>query len=76
MAADPDVGPLAIAHDMMAPPIAVKGTDDLHGALEIILKHGVRELIVVDDEGRIVGFLDEAEITRVYHEATASRRPE
>jgi len=29
--------------------------------------------MVVDDLGRIVGFLDEAEITRTYHSSTASR---
>ena len=29
--------------------------------------------MVVDDAGRIVGFLDEAEITRVYHATTATR---
>jgi hypothetical protein len=31
---------------------------------------------VTDDQGRIVGFLDEAEITRVYHDSSMSRRPE
>ena len=32
--------------------------------------------MVIDEEGKIVGFLDEAEITRVYAETTSSRRPE
>jgi hypothetical protein len=27
----------------------------------------VREIVVVNDEGRVVGFLDEAEITQLYH---------
>ena len=36
----------------------------------------LREIAVVGDNGQIVGFLDEAEITRVYHDATVSRRPE
>jgi len=76
MAANPDIGEFAIAHDLMVPPVTVKESDDLQGALDAILEHGVRELIVVDDEARIAGFLDEAEITRVYHDATASRRPE
>jgi CIC family chloride channel protein len=67
MAQEPDIGALAIAHDLMLPPIAVRESDDLHSALEAILKHGVRELVVLDDKGGIVGFLDEAEITRVYH---------
>lgn len=74
VAANPDLGALAIAHDLMVPPVSVKDTDDLQRALEVILEHGLREIVVVDATGRIVGFLDEAEITRVYHDATRSRR--
>lgn len=76
MAANPDLGALAIAHDLMVPPVSVKDSDDLQRALEVILDHGLREIMVVDEDDRIVGFLDEAEITRVYHDATTSRRPE
>jgi chloride channel protein, CIC family len=70
MASDPDVGHFALADDMMASPLSVHDEDDLHVALEKILANNVRELLVVDAEGRIVGFLDEADITRVYHAAT------
>jgi CIC family chloride channel protein len=73
MAANPDIGTLAIADDLMVPPVSVKDTDDLQRALEVILEHGLREIAVVDDNGQIVGFLDEAEITRVYHDATVNR---
>jgi CIC family chloride channel protein len=66
-AQEPELGGLTIAHDLMVAPLAVRETDDLHAALEAILKHGVRELLVLDDAGSIVGFLDEAEITRAYH---------
>jgi CIC family chloride channel protein len=76
MAANPDISDLTIAHDLMVPPVSVSLTDDLQRALEAILEHGLREILVVDEQGRIVGFLDEAEITRVYHDSTASRRPE
>jgi CIC family chloride channel protein len=76
MAANPDIGDLTIAHDLMVPPVSVLMTDDLQRALESILEHGLREIVVTDEAGRIVGFLDEAEITRVYHDATVSRRPE
>jgi CIC family chloride channel protein len=75
IAANPDLGQFAIAHDLMLPPVSVKETDDLQRAVEVILEHGLREILVVGDDGRITGFLDEAEITRVYHSATASRRP-
>jgi chloride channel protein, CIC family len=74
IAANPDLGDLAIAHDLMVPPLSVNDTDDLQQALDAILEHGVRELVVTDAEGRIVGLLDEADITRVYQNATASRR--
>jgi CIC family chloride channel protein len=74
MAANPDVGPLTIAHDLMIPPVSVRDSDNLQRALEAILEHGLREIMVVDVGGRIVGFLDEAEITREYHSTTVSRR--
>jgi CIC family chloride channel protein len=53
------------------PPVSVNDTDSLQRALEVILEHGLREIVVVGPDGRIVGFLDEAEITRVYHSTTA-----
>jgi CIC family chloride channel protein len=74
MAANPDIRELAIAHDLMIAPVCVKDTDDLQRALDAILEHGLRELVVIDAEGRILGLLEEADITRVYQSATASRR--
>ncbi len=74
MAANPDVSGLTIAHDLMIPPVSLLDTDNLQRALEVILEHGLREIVVVDATGRIVGFLDEAEITRAYHSTTVSRR--
>jgi CIC family chloride channel protein len=73
LASNPDLGSLAIADDMMVAPLSVQESDDLHFALEAILKHGVRELLVTDDELHIVGFLDETEITSFYHAATGRR---
>jgi CIC family chloride channel protein len=71
MTASPDLELFTVAADLMAPAIAVKESDDLHSALEQLLTQGVRELLVTNDDGQIVGFLDEAEITRAYHGATA-----
>lgn len=68
--AEPGVAELALAADMMSPPLAVPANETLRRALELILQNGVRELIVIDRSGRIVGFLDEADITRVYRDAT------
>jgi CIC family chloride channel protein len=73
MAANPDIGEFAIAHDLMVPPVSVQDTDDLQCGLEALLEHGVREVIVIGPQARIIGFLDETEITRVYHRATSSR---
>jgi CIC family chloride channel protein len=36
-----------------------------------LLEFGGRELVVTDDAGKIVGFLDEADVTRAYHGETA-----
>jgi CIC family chloride channel protein len=70
-AADPEVSQLALADDMMTAPLSVRDTEDLHVALDLILANNVRELLVVNEDGKIVGFLDEADITRVYHSATS-----
>jgi chloride channel protein, CIC family len=70
-ATDPDVSDLALADDMMASPLTVRESEDLHVALDLMLANSVRELLVVDAAGKIVGFLDEADVTRVYHSATS-----
>ncbi|WP_394823717.1 chloride channel protein [Pendulispora albinea] len=76
MAADPDLSGLALADDMMAAPVSVHEDDDLHVALEVLLSNDARELIVLNDGGHIVGFLDEAEITKTYHgRCTTPARP-
>jgi CIC family chloride channel protein len=68
-AAMKDETPLAlvIAADVMLPPTHVAPRDDLHTALERFLESGLHELPVVEG-GRIVGLLDEAHITRAYHD--------
>jgi CBS domain-containing protein len=35
-----------------------------------MLRHSLREIPVLDDAGKIVGFLDETDITRAYLAAT------
>ena len=70
IAEEPSIAQLAIADDMMLAPVIVHDTDEVSSALEILLRHDAREVVVVDDEGHVVGFLDEAEITRLYHSST------
>jgi len=69
-AADPDVGALTIAHDMMLPPRTVSENDSLRAALELMLEISTREVLITGEDGRIVGLLDEAEITSAYHDRT------
>lgn len=69
-AAEPEIRAIAIAHDMMAHAVTITEDDDLHTALERLVASGLREIIVLGATGDIVGFLDEAEITRVYTEET------
>ncbi|AKT43838.1 chloride channel protein [Chondromyces crocatus] len=75
-AMSPEITEVAIAHDMMETPAAVADTEDLHRALQTLLQHEVRELVVLDADGKIVGFLDEADVARAYHDATAGIRRE
>jgi CIC family chloride channel protein len=72
MAADPELENMTVADDLMGPAIAIRDTDDLHTALETMLANNLREVLVVDGHGRIVGLLDEAEIVQTYHGRTAA----
>jgi CIC family chloride channel protein len=71
-AASKDETPLAlvIAADVMLPVAQVSPLDDLHTALERFLGSGLHELPVVE-AGKVVGLLDEAHITRAYHDYLA-----
>jgi CIC family chloride channel protein len=71
-AGDPEVSRVALADDMMGAPLSVRETDDLHNALEIMIANGMRELLVVDEEGKVLGVLDQTEITVAYLAATAT----
>ncbi|HEY8143687.1 MAG TPA: chloride channel protein [Kofleriaceae bacterium] len=71
LAADRDGTAWAVAADLMIPPITVIAGDDLRCAAERLVSNGLRELPVVGEDGSIVGFIDEAEIARVYLRAAA-----
>lgn len=61
------VGLRIIAADVMLPSVHVTPHDDLHTALERFLGSGLHELPVIEG-GKVVGLLDEAHITRAYHD--------
>jgi CIC family chloride channel protein len=66
VAAEQEMAPWLVAADAMQPPVTVAPEDNLRVASERMLSHGLRELMVVDDQQRIVGFIDEAEIGQTY----------
>lgn len=65
---------VALAVDVMGPPVTVTADDDLHVVLERLLESGMREIPVVDERGQILGLLDETDITRAYHDDIGKRR--
>jgi len=69
--ADVDASAATIA---APPPISVRADHDLRAAAEALLTHHLREIPVIDDQGRVVGHLDEADISRWYLEATTKPR--
>jgi CIC family chloride channel protein len=54
-----------------APPVSIRADHDLRAAAEALLANKLRRIAVVDAEGRLVGHLDEADISRWYLEATS-----
>jgi CIC family chloride channel protein len=73
IATERDLELTTIAADAMQPPVTVRPTDDLRSVTEVMLNEALREVPVTDVTGRIVGFLDEADIRKVYLESTTQR---
>ncbi|MEQ9320180.1 MAG: chloride channel protein [Polyangiaceae bacterium] len=66
VAAERELEVFLVAADTMQEPVTVQPGDNLGRASEIMWTHGLRELLVADEDGQIVGFLDEAEIGQIY----------
>jgi chloride channel protein, CIC family len=66
VAAERELQAFLVAADAMHEPVMVRPGDNLSRASEQMWTHGLRELLVVDEDGQIVGFLDETEISQVY----------
>jgi predicted transcriptional regulator len=49
----------------MLPPVFVRPDDDLRTAAGVLVQNDLREVPVVE-EGRVVGFLDEARVAEAY----------
>jgi len=63
---EPDIDLLVNAADVMRPAVSVTAEDDLHTALELMLANGIGRLPVLDEEGKVLGLVDEAAIAKVY----------
>jgi CIC family chloride channel protein len=70
---DHDLHTLAIAADFMQAAVAVRASEDLRIAADTMLSAGLQQIPVVDADGVITGFLEEADITRAYVAAMSGR---
>jgi chloride channel protein, CIC family len=59
-----------LAADIMSEVVALKAHDHLRRATELMVDSGLRELPVLDEQGQIIAFLDEADIARSYLDAS------
>lgn len=74
--AEPSLAPLVTASDIMRPPASVLMTDSLLTALDLMRSERLPELPIVDDNGGILGFIDEATIAAAYlHESDPKSQP-
>lgn len=63
---EPELQLLVNAADLMQRVKTARREDDLRVALEAMIANGVRQLAVVDDAGRMVGVLEEADVVKAY----------
>jgi CIC family chloride channel protein len=74
LADESDLEALVCATDLMRPPMALQPTDLASRALELMLSMGVRELPLVDSEGKLLGLITEAAIAHEYMRTRAAQR--
>jgi CIC family chloride channel protein len=75
LANDAELLAMTLAVDAMAPAASVSTDDNLRTAAQVMVDNGLREVPVVDKEGRIVAFVDEAEVGKAYLETTSKMDP-
>ncbi len=63
IASNPELHQLAVAADLMMPPVSIAEGADLRSAAQLMLAHDLRSLPVVDAAGTIVGLLDEHDVS-------------
>jgi len=66
LSADQSSTAWTLAADVMQPAVSVRQEDDLRTAMSVMLENELHEIPVVSDDQRVLGMLDEADITEVY----------
>jgi CIC family chloride channel protein len=64
---------ISIAADVMQPAVTARADDDARTATQALLKAGIPEIPVVDDAGKLAGFLGESEIAQAYFKGTPAK---
>ena len=64
---------MMVAVDAMQPPVTVEINDDLRSAVEVMVTNAMREVPALDSDGKLVGLLDENDVTKAYLAATTPR---
>lgn len=73
LGSSPESQPWTVAADLMQAPVTARAEDDLRSAAQTMLDKGLREIPVVAADGKILGFLDEADVAKAYLGATQER---
>jgi len=69
----PELELVATASDLMRPAVSVQADDELACALEKMLETGIRELMVTDSSGCLLGVLDDKEVANAYRQRGKAR---
>jgi CIC family chloride channel protein len=73
LGSSPESHAWTVAADLMQAPATVRAEDDLRSAAQVMLEKALREIPVVAADGKILGFLDEADVAKAYLGATQER---
>lgn len=69
LATEPEGFDSVVAADLMQSPVMVRPENDLGEAIRALLANGMRQIAVVDQNDRLVGVLDEAQLAEAYARA-------
>ncbi len=73
---EPQLELLITASDLMRPPIGVRMTDDMRTVFELMRAEGLREIPLLDEDERVLGLIDEADVAQGYLRATSGSAPD